>query len=139
MILCYNNIRESDGCELRPMSRTELGYTVDADGRNQQLDNAIKRVLSIKVILAWIMRGCVEEYRNYPIDEIVDFIEGEPQISGVPVHASSPELIHGLDTVDKNSGEKTVLYDICFYARLPGSEETIGLIINVEAQNNYYP
>ena len=44
-----------------------------------------------------------------------------------------------MDTTDKSCQEHTTLYDILFYAALPDSTEKIGLFINVEAQNRYYP
>lgn len=46
------------------------------------MDAACKRLLSEKVILAWIMKNCLKEYRNCSIQEIMDnYIEGEPQIA----------------------------------------------------------
>ena len=84
------------------------------------------------------MKGCVAEYRDCALEDIAErYIEGSPQISTAPVHRGA--FIHGIDTVDKSTDEHTTLYDILFYASLPDSEEQIGLFINVEAQNNYYP
>ncbi|MBQ3178958.1 MAG: PD-(D/E)XK nuclease family transposase [Clostridia bacterium] len=87
------------------------------------------------------MKGCVSEYQNCSIRDIAErYIEGEPQISGTPVHAGDADSrIHGLDTADKSRREHTTLYDILFYAVLPDSSEKIGLFINVEAQNRYNP
>lgn len=143
MILWYNKIGEAV-LEVRALQKetetaTEVGKIVYNEETRQKLDNAIKRVLSLKIILAWIMIGCIEEYTGMTAEEAAEYIEGEPHVSGVPVHTSAPELVHGLDTVDKKSGEKTVLYDICFTARLPGCDDNIGLIINIEAQNDFHP
>lgn len=33
-------------------------------------DAACKRLLAKKVILAWIMKSCLEEYRNFDVDVI---------------------------------------------------------------------
>ncbi len=44
-----------------------------------------------------------------------------------------------MDTEDKSVREGTVTYDIRFRAIVPGSGEIIGLIVNVEAQNDFYP
>ena len=42
-------------------------------------DAACKRLLSEKIILAWIMKSCLEEYRDYDVKEIARrYIEGEP-------------------------------------------------------------
>lgn len=107
-------------------------------------DAACKRVLSEKVILAWIMKSCLEEYKDCEINEIAEkYIEGQPQVSTVPVLPDEEEpegtLIHGMDTEDKLVREGTVTYDIRFRAIVPGSGERITLIINVETQNDFYP
>ena len=67
-------------------------------------------------------------------------IEGQPQVSSVPVLPDEEgTVISGLDTEDKSVHEGTVTYDIRFRAIAPGSGEPIGLIVNVEAQNDFYP
>jgi len=48
-------------------------------------------------------------------------------------------IINGMDTEDKSVREGTVTYDIRFRAIVPSSEEQIALMINVEAQNDFYP
>lgn len=104
-------------------------------------DAACKRLLSEKRILAWIMKSCLEEYRDCTIEDIAErYIEGQPQIGEVPVAADeSGDLIRGADTKDSSLNEGTVTYDIRFYAIVPGTNDRIRLIINLEAQNDYYP
>lgn len=103
-------------------------------------DAACKRVLSEKAILARIMKACLEEYRDCPVRDIEEkYIEGQPQ-SSVPVLPDEEgSVISGLDTEDKSVHEGTVTYDIRFRAIVPSSGELIGLIVNVEAQNDFYP
>jgi len=103
-------------------------------------DAACKRILSEKAILARIMKACLEEYKDCDVDEIAEkYIEGQPQVSAVPVLPDEGgPIIHGMDTEDKSVREGTVTYDIRFRAILPGSKERVG-IINVEAQNDFYP
>ena len=48
-------------------------------------------------------------------------------------------IISGMDTEDKSLHEGSIAYDIRFRAIVPGSEEEIGLIVNVEAQNKFNP
>ena len=61
-------------------------------------------------------------------------------MSAVPVLPDEGgTVISGMDTEDKSVHEGTVTYDIRFRAIVPGSEEQIALIINVEAQNDFYP
>ena len=98
------------------------------------------RLLSEKVILAWIMKNCLKEYRNCSIQEIMDnYIEGEPQIAKVPVTPAETNIvtnsmIKGLSTEDKTITEGTVTYDIRFLATAPKSKDFIRLILNIEAQ-----
>lgn len=136
---------------------TEFARTIDQNPLNPELDATAKKFISNKYLLAWIMKGCVEEYKDCTIEEIVEhYIEGEPQVAVTPVHrdesgapmlvvlsgtdesrGTETELIHGLETVDKSKTEHTTLYDVLFYATLPNSVEKIGLFINVEIQNQY--
>ena len=108
---------------------------------NARYDAACKRGLSEKYILAWIMKSCLEEYRDCNVREIAEkYIEGQPQVSAIPVLPDeSGTVIHGLDTEDKSVHEGTVTYDIRFRAIVPDTEDVIALIVNVEAQNDYYP
>ena len=126
---------------VRLQTKTEISRTLDRTPQEIAYDESVKRVLSARYLLAWIMKGCVSEYRNCSVRDIAElYIEGKPQISGTPVHAEDADSrIHGLDTTDKSRREHTTLYDILFYAVLPDSTEKIGLFINVEAQNRYHP
>ena len=104
-------------------------------------DAACKRVLSEKAILARIMKSCLEEYKDCDVNDIAGkYIEGQPQVSAVPVLPDEGgTVISGMDTEDKSVHEGTVTYDIRFRAIVPGSDERIALIVNVEAQNDFYP
>ena len=104
-------------------------------------DAACKRVLSEKAILARIMKACLEEYKDCDVNDIAEkYIEGTPQVSAVPVLPDEEAtVISGMDTEDKSVHEGTVTYDIRFRAIVPDSRERIALIINVEAQNDFYP
>ena len=104
-------------------------------------DESFKNLLSTRYFLAWILKGCVWEFKAVSVSDIAEiYIEGDPQVSNTPVHPGQKgERIHGLDTADKSRDERTTLYDILFYATLPGSAEKIGLFINIEAQNRYNP
>ena len=108
-------------------------------------DAVCRRLLSEKVILAWILKHCLEEFRNYTIEEIAwKYIDNQLQISAVPVHPpifqqeSSP-LIWGIAGEDVTPAEGRVAYDIRFKASVPISGRPAQFIINVEAQNDFYP
>lgn len=89
------------------------------------------------------MKSCLEEYRDCGISEIASkYIEGKAQISEAAVHPDEEAeslQIAGLNTEDSTINEGTVTYDIRFRAIVPGTGERISLIINVEAQNDFYP
>ena len=110
-----------------------------------QYDAACKRLLSERIILAWIMKACVEEFRDCEIHEIAaKYIVGTPQVGVVPVDPDESNgtvqgEVAGTGVEDATMTEGTVTYDVRFMAAAPVSGELIRLIINVEAQNNFYP
>lgn len=120
-----------------------LAKNITAIGVNASYDSACKRLLANKVILAWIMKSCLEEYANCSIQEIMErYIEGEPDIGQVPVNMDEKVLSEQIETTsveDNSVYEGTVSYDIRFYANTPGTGERNRLIINIEAQNDFYP
>lgn len=106
-------------------------------------DAACKRLLANKIILAWIMKSCLEEYRDCEVKEIAErYIEGTPQISQEPVNSDETvgsDQIQGMNIEDSTIHEGTITYDICFRALVPGTDEQVSLFINIEAQSNFYP
>ena len=124
-------------------AESTLAKMISTAGEKAAYDNACKRLLANKIILAWIMKSCLEEYRDCGISEIASkYIEGKAQISEAAVHPDEEAeslQITGLNTEDSTINEGTVTYDIRFRAIVPGTGERISLIINVEAQNDFYP
>ena len=117
-----------------------LANTLSAAGDSASYDAACKRLLANKVILAWIMKSCMEEYRNCSIDEIAHkYIEGDPQIAQMALHQDEVDMIHGINTEDVSLTEGKVYYDIRFLATAPVSGELVRLIINIESQNKFFP
>ena len=124
---------------------TTLAENISAAGDKAAYDVACKRLLANKLILAWIMKSCMEEYSDSDIYEIAEkYIEGDPKIAQMAVHQDeeanpSGEQIKGARNEDSTIKEGTITYDIRFYAAAPQTGEPIGLIINIEAQNDFYP
>ncbi len=111
---------------------------ISGKGKKALYDASCKRLLSIKIILAHILKSCLDEFKDYePYDIAEKYIEGEPQISEVAVHQDEAEVITGMNTESSSVNEGTVRYDILFYAYVPVLDETVKLIINVEAQNKF--
>ena len=110
-------------------------------------DAACKQLLADKLILACILKGCVPEFKDCHVNDIeTKYIEGEPEIGTVGVHAETTNpsknkkgsKIHGINNESTTDTEGTVTFDIRFYAITP-TEDRVKLIINVEAQNDFYP
>lgn len=129
-----------------------LANYIDTANTKANLDTACKQLLANKIILAWIMKYTMKEYQNYSVQEIAEnYIEGFPVISTVSVHSdvkdpeskntdlSESEFIHGDSTEDSTITEGTVTFDIRFRAIAPQNGEYATLIINIEAQNDFYP
>lgn len=112
--------------------------------RNAAYDQAAKKVLSQKKILAFILKRMVEEVKDESVQDIMTkYIEGTPLISQVPVHPDETnqeiERIHGNNTEDGSISEGMVRYDILFQALVPKTKEPLMLIINIEAQGKAKP
>ena len=64
-----------------------ISHNISAADVNAAYDNACKRLLANKEILARILKECVEEYKDCDVKDIAEkYIEGEPSISGNAVH-----------------------------------------------------
>ena len=60
---------------------TTIAKNIRVADEKASYDAACKRLLSEKIILAWIMKNCLEEYRDCDVDEIAEkYIEGTPQL-----------------------------------------------------------
>lgn len=122
---------------------TTIAKNIRVADEKASYDAVCKRLLSEKIILAWIMKNCLEEYRDCDVEEIAEkYIEGTPQVGEVAVAADETNrvsMIQGAGNEDTSLTEGTVTYDIRFFAIAPVSGELIRLIINIEAQNDFYP
>lgn len=128
------------------MKRKSILYKdLEVSRAKEIYDESCKNILANKIILAWIMKSCMKEYKDCSICDIADhYIEGTPEISQREVHrdeapASDPGKIRGENTEDKAVNEGIVRYDIMFRAILPQGQERVELIINIEAQKDFYP
>lgn len=123
-----------------------LASAINVADVNVQYDMQVKRVLSEKVILAWIIKNVTTEFEKMPINTIEECIEDNPRISIVKVNPgetsqkeSSVRKITGISTEDNIPEEGSIYYDIRFFAYVPESKMHIKLIVNLEAQKDFYP
>ena len=118
---------------------TNIADVLEDVAEKSRYDAEVKKILSDKTILAWIIKYSVKELKEYSIAKIRDCIEGEPEVATRNVRpGNSRETITGMNTEDAAPGEGKITYDIRFYVIVPDGER-IKLIINVEAQKNFYP
>ena len=60
-----------------------LARNLDFAADKASYDAACKRLLANKEILAWIMKSCIEEYRECSVKDIAEYyIEEEPSANG---------------------------------------------------------
>lgn len=122
--------------------------TVRASDKESQYDDKAKKLLGHKIILAHILVNTIEEFRGMNPKEVVNYIEGEPSISVVPIdpgmtntkekvsesikNTKTSEQISGLNTENSEINEGMIRFDIIFYVRMKSGLTQI--IINIEAQ-----
>ena len=102
-------------------------------------DQAAKRIVSDRQILARIVKACVAEAAAYSEAELEKMIPADIQISTVCVDredaAADPGTVRQENTEDGSVYEGTVRFDILFTLDLPDTDGPVLLIINVEVQN----
>lgn len=119
---------------------TTLGQSVRVLDDRAKLDAACKRLLSEKILLGWIMKSCLNEFKDCTPEEIAEkYIEGTPAVNewAMQPDETAPTRIQSIGQEDTSLSEHTILYDIRFYAMAPSTGEPIRLIINLESQNKF--
>ncbi|SFB13771.1 hypothetical protein SAMN05216249_11079 [Acetitomaculum ruminis DSM 5522] len=124
-----------------------------------QYDANVKRLLSDKEILAFILINTIKEFKDYSIKEAKKAIEGDVKTDLISVRPSKENLknaflkdekgkeyqkkayqsekIFGLNTESKIPGEGRMNFDIVFTVRtIKGERQKI--YINLEAQKDFY-
>lgn len=120
-------------------SNTHISNVLEGNDNKDRYDAEVKKILSDKTVLSWILKYTVAEFEGCPVEEIRECIEGEPEVGThrvCPGH--TPEAITGLATEDKVPGEGMVTYDVRFFVITPGRER-LKLIVNVEGQKKFHP
>ena len=121
--------------------KTEIAKDIERAQTRIQYDAQCKKVLSNKHILAWIMKAAIKEYSHLSVDFVRRCIEGQPQTGERTVESDwkCGEKIQGLRTEDKDAKEGMITYDIHYAAYLPRDAQRVKILINVEAQRDFYP
>ena len=100
-----------------------LAVAINVADSKAEYDENIKNILSEKEVLAWILKNTTSEFTELAIEEIMECIEGEPEISRVKVTPGEANdfkalqrKITGTKNEDRIPNEGTIAYDIRFYA-----------------------
>ena len=125
---------------------TILARDLELQKCTEKMDSMCKKILSNKIILAWIMKSVVKEYAGCGVAEIAsELIEGTPKISEVLLHRDEvyvDERIVGGNTEDITVTEGKATFDIYFTAIVPNdfnnNSEWTKHYMNVEPQDEFY-
>ncbi len=119
---------------------TSLANSIDVSDTRAKLDAVAKKLIKHRIILAEILKECVEEFEGYDIKYIEkNCFVGEVQVNEVSVDQDVPDAdsaIVGSDTEDNSDSEGLVRYDLVFDAIIPKTSKVIRLVINIEIQVN---
>ena len=124
---------------------TGLAQNLDTAGKKARYDRCAKKIIGYKAICAWILKTCTEEFALLDVGYIAGHCISDVTISEKAVHQdhmdrkdmlSGDDRITGLNSESPSVKEGTIYYDVRFMAFAPGSNELIGLIINIEVQND---
>lgn len=125
-----------------------------AAGINAEYDEHAKKILAQKIILAHILVSTVSEFAEMEPEHVVPLIEGVPEVSMVPVNPGETNslkenlsngekgvmpAISGINTESQIPYEGRVNYDVHFFVWAPGKRGKMKMILDVEAQKNFYP
>ena len=112
------------------------------DETKLKLDAISKQLMVSKPLLARVMKAYIKEYKKESLEDIINiYIEPSTiSVSQTGVQKNTTNVIEGISNEDKSSNEGNITYDIIFKAIVPGKDgKVIGIYINIELQNDYYP
>ena len=80
----------------------DIKKSISATDKDAQYDEKAKNLLGHKIILAHILAKTIDEFKGMNPKDAVQYIEGEPYISRVPVDAGSTNV------EKEQNGEKVI-------------------------------
>ncbi len=110
------------------ITQANIASNIDVSKERVRLGETAKNLIRHKIILAWILKECVGEFRGFDVVYIANnCIGGEIKVNqDMP---SGDAMAVGANTED------LIDYDILFEARVPVTEKLIGLAITIENQD----
>ena len=117
----------------------DIKKSISATDKDAQYDEKAKNLLGHKIILAHILVKTIDEFKGMNPKDAVQYIEGEPYISRVPVDAGSTnveqngEKVIGLNTENSELNEGSAETIVKIYRK--GYEaEQISDILDMEVE-----
>ena len=109
----------------------------------EALDQQSKNLLQYKEVLAVILKHTVDEYADYSVAKVMDFIDADSISTSTEVSRDRTNTrIEGSSTEFAELSEKTTFFDLVFRAKNPRLTSQVILVrlrINLEAQKEYRP
>lgn len=125
------------------MVQTNLADSIDASDSRAKLDAVAKKLIRHRIILAEILKACVEEFHDCEVGYIEQHcIIGDVCADEISVDQDKLDAdtsITGSNAEDASDKEGAIHYDLVFDAQVPKTGEIIRLIINVEIQVDMNP
>ena len=125
------------GGKMIMQAKTQLAEQIEDAERKEDIlkyDNYAKKILSHKMILAYILQRVVKEQKGMSIPEIVSCFERDVKVG---TEALMSDFIRGENLEDWRYGEGRIFYDLRL--SLANIEGHLKLFVDVEAQKNFWP
>ena len=124
------------------MVNSNLHNVLNTVSLESQYDAQAKKVLAQKIVLAYILKNTLEDFKDMDPQEIMPYIEGEPMIGVVPVdpgltnakYSEGEEEVVGFNTENTIVNEGSVNFDIVFYVHRKCGLTKV--ILNIEPQKD---
>ena len=118
---------------------TKIASVIENNEIGKAYDDYCKKILCKKQILSYIIKECVSEFADIPLQEIPYYIESNPEYDVI-----LNDTIQGKNLEDESIPGALIKYDILFEVSLPEKmgrkeNERIRVFVNLEAQNKDNP
>ena len=124
--------------------QTSVANSLDNAGDEAKLDRNVKKIFFHEAVLAPLMRMCIPGFQNYSDEYIVaNCFTEKPVINKYSVHQDEGGKLDGdqrvtqMNSEDNASNEQVIHYDIRYTAIVPGTEQRIKVVINLEIQDDH--
>ena len=114
------------------MPSTDLALTIEAAGCDAGYDDAAKRLLSFKSVIAWILKLSTGEFMDYDVGYIASECISDVSVSEKAVHQDQgdrrldgDEVATMMNSESSSIKEGKVYYDLRLRARDPGVSDHV--------------